>query len=329
MKKVFIVLLSALLMLSLMSCDNEATHGTSSEMVSETDASYNANPVTDFEYKENDDGITVTKYIGESTELVIPETIDGKPVTEIGYAFSMFKPITSLRIPDTVHTIGSGAFDFCDDLKSVQFSAGLITIGPHAFRGCKRLESIELPESLTTIVASAFQECVALKEITIPKNVVTIGEQAFYLCRLEHISFSEDSRLETIGRAAFSGENITELTLPSSVRVLEMLSFASCDLLTKVTLNDGLQEIDNWAFCESGVREIVIPASVTHMYLAAFYSIIFDNNSFKELYFEGDIPENFFVETNKESVYDITIYLHEGAKGFDIEGADRFTIKTW
>lgn len=324
MKKVFLVLLSALLMLSLMSCDNEiADHGTSSEMVSETDASYNANPVTDFEYNENDDGITVTKYIGKSTELVIPETIDGKPVTEIGSRFASLKSVETVWIPDTVHTIRHEAFDLCDDLKSVRFPSGLINIESCAFRRCENLESIELPKSLTTIGVSAFEECKALKEITIPENVVDIGYKAFYYCLLEKLSFAENSRLETIGNSVFAGEKITELTLPSSVRVLESYAFISCDLLTKATLNDGLQKIGWQVFAFPGLRELVIPASVTEM---NYVSI---DCGFEALYFEGDLPENFFEEANPERVYDITLYLHEGAKGFDIEGADRFTIKTW
>lgn len=324
MKKA-VSILFAVLLIALCGC------GASEETEDTSDVtSVYVSPATDFEYAENEDGITVTKYIGESTEVAIPETIDGKPVTEIGKNFAMMKPIISVRMPDTVRTVGDHAFDFCYALERVQLSAGLLTIEDHAFRGCDMLGSIELPEGLTTIGPDAFSGCTALKEISIPKTVVAIDTEAFYLCVPERITFAEGSRLETIGYCAFAGAKITELTLPSTVRRLEGSAFAGCDLLTKVTLNDGLQRIGSNAFNYTGLRELVIPASVTDMEYLSFYNGTFETDSLDALYFEGDLSEDFFERAViLEDVSGVTIYLREGAKGFDIEGAGRYTIKTW
>ena len=324
MKKAVSILL-AVLLIALCGCGANNETGDTSDVTS-----VYVSPATDFEYAENEDGITVTKYIGESTEVAIPETIDGKPVTEIGKNFAMLKPIISVRMPDTVHSIGDLAFDQCWVLESVQLSAGLLTIEDRAFRGCACLKSIELPEGLTTIGPDAFSGCTALKEISIPKTVVTIDTEAFYLCVPERITFAEGSRLETIGYCAFGGAKITELTLPSSVRRLESSAFSGCGLLTKVTLNDGLQRIGSNAFNYTGLRELVIPASVTDLEYLSFYNGTFETNSFEALYFEGDLPEDFFERAViLEDVSGVTIYLHEGARGFEIEGAERFTIETW
>lgn len=328
MKKAVSILL-AVLMLALWGCGEKDGAEETSNVTSDVTSEY-VSPVSDFEYTENEDGITVTKYIGESEQISIPDTIDGKPVTAIGQNFSMLKPITSVRMPDTVHSIGDLAFDQCWVLESVQLSVGLLSIGDHAFRGCACLKSIELPESLTIIGHGAFDSCTALKEISIPKNVVTIDTEAFYLCVPERITFAEGSRLETIGYCAFAGAKITELTLPSTVRRLEGSAFAGCDLLTKVTLNDGLQRIGSNAFNYSGLRELVIPASVTDMEYLSFYNGTFETNSLEALYFEGDLPEDFFERAVVlEDVSGVTIYLRESAKGFDIEGAEWYTIKTW
>lgn len=73
-----------------------------------------------FEYEENSDGgITITKYTGSDTEVVIPSKIDGKAVTSIGYeAFLFCTSLTSVTIPDNVTSIGDKAFGYYLDLES-------------------------------------------------------------------------------------------------------------------------------------------------------------------------------------------------------------------
>ena len=70
----------------------------------------------DFGYFENDDcGITITGYSGSDAEVVIPSEIDGKSVTSIGYkAFEGCTNLTSITIPDSVMSIGWGAFGYND-----------------------------------------------------------------------------------------------------------------------------------------------------------------------------------------------------------------------
>ena len=72
----------------------------------------------DFEYKVNSDGTaTITDYYGEVTELVIPSTLDGYKVTEIGsYAFRDCSSLTGITIPASVTSIGDDAFCGCDKL---------------------------------------------------------------------------------------------------------------------------------------------------------------------------------------------------------------------
>ena len=71
--------------------NNGTTDGTTASTTAGTDDNipeYNAaeaNPASDFEYAVNKDGgITITKYIGTDTDVVIPEKIEGKNVTVIG-----------------------------------------------------------------------------------------------------------------------------------------------------------------------------------------------------------------------------------------------------
>ena len=328
MKKAVSILL-AVLLVALCGCGakDEETSDVTSEYVS---------PVTDFEYTENDDGITVTKYIGESTEVSVPATIDGKPVTQID---RLRYDVTSVRMPDTVLRISDHAFSDCEDLKTVHFSAGLLTIGSRAFYSCGSLGSVTLPERLEVIGYQAFQYCMALREVAIPKNVVEIEYEAFGYCPLEKITFAEDGRLESIGSAAFVGAKITEITVPASVKLLYGSVFADCTALTKVTLREGLALIGHHAFVDTALTEIVVPASVKDVYFRSFFAM--DGDEKLKVYFEGDLPDDFFRLVDEfdgtlpEQYFDgvsegfhVTLYRHEGAKGFGITDA-HITVETW
>ncbi|HCE45896.1 MAG TPA: hypothetical protein DET40_20315 [Lentisphaeria bacterium] len=65
----------------------------------------------DFTYTDSGTAITITDYTGPGGAVDIPGTIDGKPVTSIGYcAFYQCTAMTSVTIPDSVTSIGRSAF---------------------------------------------------------------------------------------------------------------------------------------------------------------------------------------------------------------------------
>ncbi len=150
---------------------------------------------------------TITGYSDDGPkDLVIPSTIKGVEVKAIGANAFVNKGRTTLTIPNTVTSIGEGAFNnnqFSDEeafiyqrkedgsidyTKIVSYGGakkdnvtipnGVTTIGNSAFQSVG-LNSVTFPESLTSIGVSSFQSN-NLTTITIPKNVTYIGVNAFF-----------------------------------------------------------------------------------------------------------------------------------------------------
>ncbi len=97
------------------------------------------------------------------TELVIPSTYQGLPVTGIDVrAFESCTSLTSVIIPNSVTIISNNAFEFCTSLTNVLIPNSVNTIGSGAFYACSSLTSIVIPESVNVIGTYAFQECSSL-----------------------------------------------------------------------------------------------------------------------------------------------------------------------
>ena len=97
----------------------------------------------DFDYEENENGITITGYTGDETELVIPGEIDGMKVTSIGReAFGWHRDLTSITIPESVTSIEGWAFECCSGLTSIIIPDNVADIGLGVFSGCDKLENI-------------------------------------------------------------------------------------------------------------------------------------------------------------------------------------------
>ena len=116
-------------------------------------------------------------------------------------------------IPNSVTSIGRGAFFECTGLTSITIPNSVTSIGSEAFRYCKGLTSITIPSSVTSIGSNAFRDCKGLTSIAISNSVTSIDYNAFFGCSgLMSVHVGWDAPLG-IGESIFSGSNYYNATL--------------------------------------------------------------------------------------------------------------------
>ena len=100
----------------------------------------------------------------------------------------------------------------CSSLETIVIPNSVTSIGDGAFYGCSSLETIEIPNSVTSIGNGAFRDCSSLETIEIPNSVTSIGEYAFADCNLIAITLHEKNPVKAfllIQNAGFIKEHIT------------------------------------------------------------------------------------------------------------------------
>ena len=195
-------------------------------------------------------------------------------------------------IPNSVTSIGDGAFRGCSGLTELTLPNSVTSIGDCAFYGCSGLTELILPNSVTSIGNYAFSDCSGLEKITVDRgnkrydslgncnSIIETGTNTLIVgCKNSVIPNSVTS----IGDCAFYGcTGLTELILPNSVRSIGDIAFTYCSGLEKITVESGNSCYDSRDNCNSiidtefntlivGCKNSVIPNSVTSIGYYAFY----------------------------------------------------------
>lgn len=149
----------------------------------------------------------------EVIELPATREIDGKELPVVGLAADIFNimsngTVRNVVVPDTVTTIGQGAFENCKNLESIVLPKKLQEIYREAFQGCVKLKSIVLPNTIKKIGISAFEGCHSLSSVTLGTGLREIGIWAFNDCpSLKSITIP--ANVTYIGAKAFGSTPIT------------------------------------------------------------------------------------------------------------------------
>ena len=223
------------------------------------------------------------------TDVVIPSTYKGKPVTRIkNYVFAGCNRLTSVVIGDNVTSIGEEAFQYCESLVTVEIGKSVTSIDVFAFEGCYNLVEVINRSSLNIQAGSHDYGGVAryAKEVhSGTSKIVNLGDYLFYT--YEEVNYllgyvGDDTKLTL--PESYNGENyeiyndvfqnctsLTSIVIPDSVTRIGSSAFSSCSSLTSVVIGDSVTSIGYNAFygCSS-LTSVVIGDSVTSIGSSVF-----------------------------------------------------------
>ena len=222
------------------------------------------------------------------SDIVIPDS-----VTSIGIgAFFNCSSLSNIVIPDSVTSIGGAAFLTCRSLSSIVIPNSVTSIGDSVFRGCSSLSEIVIPDSVTSIGIGAFGGCASLQYLSIPKSVICLNGNPFYNMngKLECLSpnfIYEDDVLFNKDKSiiiSFRNQSVESYVIPSSVTSIGGWAFKDCGSLSTIVIPSSVTSIGDSAFygCDS-LSEIVIPSSVTSIGDWTFNGCNFPDNLKQEL----------------------------------------------
>ncbi|AKN33761.1 hypothetical protein Ccar_24210 [Clostridium carboxidivorans P7] len=232
----------------------------SNQKVNSESTNWDKIPDTDFvyEYDSKLHGVVIKGYKGRSSKVRFPDTINGDPVVQIGYNDTLNSGgLEAVYIPNSVTSIGNGAFKDATKLGSITIPKSVTRIGIAAFKGCTALTNVTIPDSVTSINSQAFANCEKLANIKFPDNIdkVDIVADAFDYTYWYN---RKPDGFVCIGNTllGYKGENPTNITIPDSVaKISEYAFMSSRSSLRSVTIPNSVTKIDKNAFLNCSLDE--------------------------------------------------------------------------
>lgn len=141
----------------------------------------------EFMYDVYTEYVSISKYIGKSSDVTIPTELEDLPVLSIrDNAFEENSYIKNVVIPEPVCKIGKEAFRACPSLKSVSLPTTLKVIGSDCFRGCDVLSELIIPANVDNIPSGLCSGCESLYNVEILES----KNDASRSCKIESSAFA-------------------------------------------------------------------------------------------------------------------------------------------
>lgn len=181
------------------------------------------------------------------TKLSLPE---GNWLTVIpAYMFADFKDVTEWIIPNNIVEIHDAAFSnnsSDSQLSHIAIGNGIKLIGNCAFSQNRNyaINTIDFADGISDVImlSGAFEECRGIKHLVLPHGIKSLGEKCFYMLEgLESVYFP--STLEYIGKYCFHQTGLTTLTIPASIKVIDLGAFGRCAIKDIYLMAKTLDEL--------------------------------------------------------------------------------------
>ncbi len=222
------------------------------------------------------------------------------------YAFSNCTSLESVELPANITELPEGLFANCQYLSDVDIPEKVTVIGIGAFMNCFSVTELELPKDIISLEDYALNNCYGLKSLELPANLENIGVLAlgglYSLTDLKVDSGNDSFKIEdnilydtdmktlylstnielsgkleikdtvtSIEGYAFSGSDITSVTIPASVKRIGDDAFSYCSSLKTVNFSEGIEDIGNYAFqYDTALESVSLPTTVKKIGAGAF-----------------------------------------------------------
>ena len=253
----------------------------------------------DYLFYTKEDTHYLIGYMGDNTDLILPESYNGNSYEIAPLAFAYYN-IDSAVISDGVTKIGYGAFGACPNLLSVTIGSNVESIGIEAFVQCINLVEIINKSQHISTESIGVEDTVTIHDGESKiKNIDgyifnTTGESNIlirYRGNDTDLSLPETCEGENyeIGGNVFIKYDITlvfidspemfisfdsmitSVIIPDSVTKIHDEAFESCILLSEVKIGNGVTSIGEYAFYDCySLTSVTIPDSVTSIGDSAF-----------------------------------------------------------
>ena len=226
-----------------------------------------------------------TKTIGEQAFLAshalqeVDFRADLGRLTTIGaYAFAE-TGLVSAVLPDSVTSLGDGAFTRSTELKEVHLGSGLTELGARVFTGTTALASLSVDPSNPVLSLDG----------PVLYQQGNDGSHLVYAALAAPLpAYSVRPGTAQIDEAAFKGHaTLREVVVPEGVKAIGAQAFAGIHELTDVALPDSLEEVSD-AFAGTQVETIEFGARI---------------RTIEEAAFEGGLPVRMIVRGGKGGAF--------------------------
>lgn len=225
--------------------------------------------------------VRIVKCDPAATEIHLPSMLEDKPVVALAAdACSFLNDIEVIDIPDSVVSVGGGAFRGCKNLKRIHFPEKLGSFDVNWLRNCTSLERLELPGHMGKIEPTIF-DLSSLRELRVGSGTSEVEPGAFRNSKLQLIEVDDSNPLiKSDGRAlySFDGEIFIALAVPdehcevvSGCRAIAKKGFSNFSCLRSVTLPETLEIVGDFAFASTSLESFTAPSSLKAIGERAFF----------------------------------------------------------